>query len=200
MNTKLDETTVALWLDDELQGSELATFEASLRGDGELIARREEVRDWRREIGAALPAVEEPPYPDFFNSRVEQAIRQASPRAAVGWAWAGLWRQWFLPASAVAGMALTFWLGTKSGGGPQPVVQAPREAVMVVQAVPAVYTPERGVDAEWFSSDEAAATVIVLEGLDAIPDTLDFSESVQVNGNESSMTGMVEANDGGLRQ
>jgi hypothetical protein len=203
MNTNPDETTLALWLDDELQGEALAAFEAVARGDQELMARREGVRAWRRQIGAALPAVEEPPYPDFFNSRIEQALRKASPQPVAGRARTGSWRVWWLPAAAVAGMAVSFWLGTKTVGGPQ-VVIAPRPepvpAVVQVAQAPAVYTPERGVAAEWFSSDEAAATVIVLEGLEALPDTLDFSETARVEGDAQSMAGMPQANDGRIRQ
>jgi hypothetical protein len=93
-------------------------------------------------------------------------------------------------------MALTFWLGTKTAGEPQ-VVVAPR-AVEV--QTPAVYTPERGVAAEWFSSDPAAATVIVLEGLDAIPDTLDFSETAQVIGDEEFLVRVADADEEGVRQ
>ena len=203
MNTNPDETTLALWLDDELQGEALATFEAVVRGDEELMARREGIRAWRREIAAALPAVEEPPYPDFFNSRIEQALRKVSPRAMAGGARTGSWRAWWLPASAMAGMALAFWLGTKAGGGPQvAVAPSPEPVAAVVQVVqaPAVYTPERGVAAEWFSSDEAAATVIVLEGLEALPDTLDFSETVRVENDGKSMAEILRANDGRIRQ
>jgi hypothetical protein len=202
MNTKLDETTLARWLDDELQGAELAAAEDAVRGDGDLIARREAVRAWRREIGAALPAVVEPPYPDFFNSRIEQALRQSArrPWAAAG---AGSWWGWWLPAASVAGMALTFWLGTKTAGRqaaevalvPSPV------PVLKVEEAPAVYTPEGGVAAEWFSSTEAAATVIVLEGLEAIPDTLDFSETVGVEGDDDAMVGLAgDAGEGGIVQ
>jgi hypothetical protein len=45
---------------------------------------------------------------------------------------------------------------------------------------PVVYTPEEGVDAEWFASTGAGANVIVLEGVAAIPDSTDFSETVYV--------------------
>ena len=40
---------------------------------------------------------------------------------------------------------------------------------------PLVYTPESGVEAERFSSKNASATVIVLNGVAAIPDATDFS-------------------------
>lgn len=201
MNTNLDEMTLALWLEDELEGAELTAFETAMDGDTGLIARREAVRAWRRQLRSALPAAEEPPYPEFFNSRIEQSLRQAAPRAAVGAGWFGAWRAWWLPTAALAGMALAFWLGTEVGGAPQAVVVAPNPVAMPVTAVaPAVYTPERGVAAESFSSVEAEATVIVLEGLDAIPDTLDFAETASVGGEQRATAGIATPDEGGVRQ
>ena len=56
------------------------------------------------------------------------------------------------------------------------VAGAPR----AIPVDPVVYTPENGVNAEWFTSSEASATVIVLNGINAIPDSMDFSETVYV--------------------
>jgi hypothetical protein len=181
MNTLPDESTLARWLDDELQGAELAAFDASVRGATDLLARRQQVRAWRAALAAALPATIEPPYPEFFNSRIARAIRaQTAPPRRL--ARAAAWRTWWMPASAAAGMALAFWVGTKAGGVTRVVTVTNPAPVPVATHVPTVYTPERGVDAEWFSSSDAAATVIVLEGVEAIPDTLDFAESACLPG------------------
>jgi hypothetical protein len=51
-------------------------------------------------------------------------------------------------------------------------------APKAIPVEPVVYTPENGVDAEWFASKEASATVIVLKGVAAIPDDTDFSATV----------------------
>ena len=75
-------------------------------------------------------------------------------------------------------MVLAFWAGTKTGSVTQVVSVAGPGLAPPDMPRPTVYTPEHGVDAEWFASPAAAATVIVLEGVDAIPDTLDFSESL----------------------
>jgi hypothetical protein len=202
MNTKTDDTTLALWLDDELQGAELAAFENSLNGAEDLLARRQQVREWRAAIGSVMPIALEPPYPEFFNNRIEQAIRAQTPQPAVQLSTAARWRVWWMPATAVAGMVLAFWVGTKTGGVTQDVTVAkpgPSPAPMVVQ-MPTVYTPERGVDAEWFSSTNAAATVIVLEGVDAIPDTMDFSETVRLRSHRESTAGLENTEDGEVRQ
>lgn len=180
MNTMPDETTLVRWLDDDLQGAELAAFEDSIKNDPALFARREAARAWRAAVANTIPAALEPPYPDFFNSRIEKAIRELSPQPRPP-AKAPFWRAWWLPATAVAGIILAFWAGTLTGGRetrvvtiakPVPVAAAP------VAAAPVLYTPEHGVDAELFTSADAEATVIVLEGVEAIPDALDFSESV----------------------
>lgn len=174
MNTNPDEATLALWLDDELAGTDLAVVEAWALTRPEQLAAREEIRRWRATVAAAIPASEEPPYPDFFNSRVLQAIREPAPAVAMR-ARSFSWKSWLMPVAACAGMALTFWVGTKTKITPEyDVAGAPR----AIPVEPVVYTPENGVDAEWFASKEASATVIVLKGVAAIPDDTDFSATV----------------------
>lgn len=181
MNINPDEARLALWLEDELHGEELAAFEKSIADRPELRAAREEVRRWRGLMAEAIPATEEPPYPDFFNHKVAHAIREldvaapAASRVERGFSW----RLWFMPVAACAGMVLGFWLGVKRMPGPLEidVTGAPR----AIPVEPILYTPEKGVSAEWFASTEASATVIVLNGVAAIPDATDFSETVYLN-------------------
>jgi hypothetical protein len=202
MNTKTDETLLARWLEDDLDGAELAAFEREIAGNAGLSAERERVRAMRRDIAAVLPAAEEPPYPDFFNSRIERAIREQSGHAVAPVIRRPAWRVFWMPATAVAGMALAFWLGTQAVPR-QEIVVAPQPAPPVEVAAapePGLYTPERGVDAEWFASEEAEATVIVLEGVDAIPDSLDFSETVSVSGDSQGMAGVKPDNEKEVRQ
>lgn len=172
MNTKPDDTTLALWLDDELEGEELTQVEAWASKHPEQLAAREEIRRWRQMISASLPASEEPPAADFFNERIQHAIREANhkiPAATHMISWHRLW----MPIAACAGMALTFWLGMTTHNGKQ---QAPILAQAPLPTeLPYIYTPEHGVDAKSF--DSAGATVIVLSGVDAIPDAIDFSET-----------------------
>jgi hypothetical protein len=181
MNINPDETRLALWLEDELHGEALAAFEASIAGRHELHAARAEARRWREMMAGALSSSEEPPYPEFFNHRVARSIREleakpvATSMPSIGFSW----RSWFMPVAACAGMAFAFWLGGKrSGGVPEiDVTGAPR----AIPVEPILYTPESGVSAEWFASSEASATVIVLNGVDAIPDAMDFSETVYLD-------------------
>jgi len=177
MNTNPDEASLALWLDDELTGSELAAVEAWAAGQPDQLAAREEVRRWRAMIAAAMPASEEPPFPDFFNSRIQQAIQAPVPRAAAPVRAWSFWKSWLMPLTACAGMVLAFWVGKQSHAAPEyDVSNAPR----AIPVEPVVYTPETGVKAEWFASSKASATVIVLNGVTAIPDATDFSSTVYV--------------------
>lgn len=180
MNTTPDDVMLALWLDDELEGDEFALVEAWAADKPEQLAAREENRRWRKQVAALVPASEEPPYPDFFNSRVRRAITEtaqvetAARVRKVSW-----WRTaWWMPTAAAAGMALTFWLGTRL---PQSQSPAPVAVTPTAPAVsPALYTPDVQVKADYFSSAKAGATVIVLDGVAAIPDDMDFSNTAAV--------------------
>jgi hypothetical protein len=185
MNTNPDDPRLAMWLDDELHGDDLAAFESRTDNLTELIAARAEVRRWRAVIASAVPATQEPPYPDFFNARVERAIRQPMAHPA-----RQRKRWWFLrqavlmPVAACAGMAFTFWLGHQSQ--PQSIEVVVEGAPRAIPVEPFVYVPETGVKAERFASAGAEATVIVLNGVAAIPDDTDFSKSTSQNENPES--------------
>lgn len=173
MNTKPDDTTLALWLDDELEGEELTQVEAWAAQHSEQLAAREEIRQWRQLISASLPASEEPPAAEFFNERIQHAIREANHKTPAAASNVITWYRLWMPIAACAGMALAFWLGMTTHRNHE---QSPGLANLPVPAeLPYIYTPVHGVDAESFNSAEA--TIIVLSGVDAIPDTIDFSET-----------------------
>lgn len=176
MNTTPDEVLLALWLDDELVGEDLAKVESWALTQPDQLAAREEIRAWRKTMSTALPAVEEPPYPDFFNSRITREIRElqdtaAAPAPAVVARTRSFW-SWLFPATAFAGMALAFWVGTKTHSAGEGDLARNADS----GATPIWYTPEQGVDAKWMQN-KGASTVIVLHGVNAIPDSMDFTET-----------------------
>lgn len=181
MNTNPDDAKLALWLDDELHGEELAEVEAWAGRNPEHLAAREEVRRWRAMIAASVPASEEPPYAELFNGRIANAIREPSPESVIAMPARGFrLRSILMPLAACAGMVIAFWLGGKTQSHvPEIDVTGAPKAIPVE---PIVYTPEGGVEAEWFASDDASATVIVLNGVDAIPDATDFSKNASTDG------------------
>jgi hypothetical protein len=97
-----------------------------------------------------------------------------------------------MPLASCAGMLLTFWLGTRQVPSPTlsgtqiPVIQtADADAAVAAidvssapRALPvdaAVYTPDNDVSVEWISGKNAS--VIVLNGMQPIPDETDFSKT-----------------------
>lgn len=179
MNMNPDETQLALWLDDELEGAELAQIDAWAANKPDQLAAKEEIRAYRLKMEENVPASVEPPYPDFFLTRVNQGIRdlqladeakKAAPAVAPA---RSFWKSWLMPAAACAGMVLAFGIGKQT--------REPAQKLAVVPSLsPVVYTPEEGVDAEWFNSTNAHANVIVLQGVSAIPDSTDFSQTAYV--------------------
>ncbi len=177
MNMKPDEATLALWLDDELSGENLAAVEAWAVTEPDQIAARDDIRHLRTMLIATIPASEEPPFPDFFNSRVLQAICEQPVRSEVVRKPRNSWYSWLMPLVGCAGMAMAFWVGKNSQSPPEYNVAGAPKAIPVE---PDVYTPETGVEAKWYSSKDASATVIVLNGVAAIPDTTDFSATAAI--------------------
>lgn len=180
MNTNPDETRLAMWLDDELTGDDLAEMDAWAATRPGQLAAKEELREYREVLRANVTANEEPPYPDFFLSRVNQGIRdlQLAEEKAVPVKSASVpfWRSWLMPAAACAGMIFAFGIGRQSGDRDTSVTESP----VIPAASPMVYTPEEGVDAKWFAGNTGNASVIVLSGVSAIPDSTDFSQTVYV--------------------
>lgn len=182
MNTNHDEHRLALWLDDELQGEELAAAEAFFGNAPEMLAAREETRRWRAMMAEAIPADEEPPYAEFFNSRIARAIREAAPEPTAVTDRRISWNALLFPLAACAGMVFTFLLGVKTSDHRMDLAEIDvTGAPKAIPVDPILYTPESGVNAEWFTSLNASATVIVLEGVAAIPDSMDFSATAEMS-------------------
>ncbi len=192
MNTNPDETKLALWLDDELSGAELAEMNAWAAAHPEHLAAREELRNFRNMLTQNISANEEPPYPDFFLTRINQGIRELEtiPAAAGQSSTGSFWKSWFMPLAACAGMVLAFSIGRQSGTKETSVAVDDTPKTI---ATPVVYTPEEGVFAEWVPSTQNNASVILLKGVTAIPDSTDFSETVYVpTARESDRTATLE--------
>lgn len=176
MNTKPDEQLLALWVEDELAGDQADAVEAWAAARPEWLARREQARACRAMLRRALPAAEEPPYAEFFQARIGRAVEAAAAALAnVGAPPAARrdWRWWGPSMAAAAAMALCFWAGTRFGPAePAPATsgQSPGPATPTTN----VYTPEQGVQAKVFEGGGSEGIVIVLDGVQAIPDSFEI--------------------------
>jgi len=171
MNTTPDEELLALWVEDELDGPSAREVDHWAAGRPEWLARREQARGLKSLLRAHLPAAAEPPYAEFFNARIAREIGARSAAAPARSRWG-----WLLPATAVAGMVLCFWAGTRM----VPAVGMASAPPPPAPAGPVLYTPEKGVKASFFEAGPADAMVIVLDGVAAIPDSFEPSETAAV--------------------
>ena len=174
---KPDESTLNRWLNGELEGKELEQVEAWAESHADDFDK-----DFQCSIGwealrgglvKSLPKSEEPPYPEFFNHKIEQTIlaeleQQASKEDHHEER--SFWKRFrwaFMPA-AFAGMAVCFYAGTKMSDSATNV----RDAV-ASSNVQEVYIPQSGVVAK--VSESSGSTEIILDGLAPIPDSLDIA-------------------------
>ena len=118
MNDERREELLTRWMDDALSNEELRELEPILAEHPELQREREEFHAMRADLKAALPAEEEPPYPDFFNSHLERHIEGLSRGGEVEAkeeksGLRRLWTWWMAPA-ATAALVVAFVAGMKS--------------------------------------------------------------------------------------
>lgn len=159
MNPNHDEELLARWLDNELSADERTAFDARLSADDSLRREAEVMQSLRSSLQAAFPRHTEVPHADFFNSRIQQRIEELRAeearnatvaRPAFHW----LSMRWLAFAAACVVLGSTFWFWQQEG---------PATIVM------ATYAPHTGVTASTFHSNDARATVLMLDGLEAVP-------------------------------
>ena len=160
-NPEPNEELLTRWIDDDLFGQELIDFEASIADDREMFdAMRAEAKGLGNMMRANFASSVEPPYPDFFNSQIQKHIRDSNEGGLPGKASIGsqIW-SWFRSPFTLAAAAAVALLLTVS-----------RQQDESHSVVSSTFSPNPNVVATSFFSEDANATVIVLEGLDAIPD------------------------------
>lgn len=167
MKTPPDETQIVRFLDGEMDAAEKSAFEASLAADPELRAEIESLGQLGDVLRKSIPADRAVPHADFFNSQIQVRIAQeemdharASRAPAAG---GGLldWfrRPWFAAAATALVAVLAFVVWQNRDG-----TLAPGSSLVL-----STYTPNPDVHAHAFRSEEANATVLVLDGLSAMP-------------------------------
>lgn len=161
MKTPDDDQLLARWLDNELSPAERTRFEAMLAADPALREEAESMKKIGDAIRANVTFEREVPHADFFNSQIQEAIaadQRAQARSKAGTASATSWFDWLRAPWAMAGAAAVLALGfflLRSEG--------PRTQIL------SLYAPNAAVQAEVSYSEDAEATVLLLDGLDAIP-------------------------------
>jgi anti-sigma factor RsiW len=162
MNPNPDEQLLARWLDGEMNADERTAFDARLQSDAALRAEADSLQSLREMLHTGFPRISEVPHADFFNSQIQERINelrreeQAAPAATSRTSWAWILRPWLLGAAAAACALMA-------------VLQWPSASSASATVVLSTYAPNAGVQANTFHSNEANATVLMLDGLESIP-------------------------------
>lgn len=160
-----DEQALTLWMDGELEGDALHTVEQWAKDHPELLAERDAIQSMNAGISAQIPSSVEPPYPEFFNQQVLRQINNGQvTETAPAKQKKGLW-QWLAMPAVAAAMAVCFMIGTQYSS---------ENEVGALAQNSSVYTPDGSVSADMFQSTENDSLVIILDGLDDIPDDVEI--------------------------
>lgn len=186
-----DEKTLSSWLDGELEGEELRKVNAWAETNvGDLDAEFKCEIGWcalNDELMASMPDSQEPPYPEFFNSKIQQAISEDQQHEVVVASSSTLWQKLRLMLAPAAIAALVaFYAGTQMQHD-QPADTTP-EVVVVEKS--SVYVPHIGIMAAVSESDDA--TEIILSGLTPISDELDIAAGETSPGDSPMMANAQE--------
>ena len=178
MNTKPDDQTLMLWMDDELDTAEQAVVDAWSLQNPDWLEKRQSLRNWRASLQSVFVAEAEPPFVDFFHAKLQRSLEQQTdkvPSMAVPSMAAPtvipFWRRFAMPAAAAAAIAIAFLAGRTSGNAPHPA-----ENIVT-------YTPEEGVHAEYFVESPSEGTVIVLNGVADISDQFTIPDTAIIDQN-----------------
>lgn len=151
------------WLDGEMNAADRSAFEAQLAQDPALKREALEMKALSEGIRAHLPKEMDVPYGDFFNSQIQVRLAQMeveegvrSSRFSVSTVWQWLRQPWFAIAGAAAIAVISFLTLARDGSHADSQILSS-------------YTPSAQVQARTFHDSEAQATVLMLDGLDAVP-------------------------------
>lgn len=185
---KPDDELLALWVEDELDMKSHGEVDSWAAARPDWSERRKLARATKSLLGQVMGAEEEVPHAEFFNARIRrevslEAVPTATPVREVN-RWGNRWA-WLMPLTAAAGLVMGIWIGRSAPQRLEMPMMAP-----VAELAPLLYTPEQGVDAKIVASDEA--TVILLAGVAAIPDSWEIPEVAAVDMEEREHTASAE--------
>ena len=159
MKTPSEDHDLIRFLDGEMSDAERARFEARMAADpmlkSEVIMMQRMSADLRTHLPAEMPV----PYADFFNSQIQVRIAQEEPVTLP--ATRSSWLDWLrIPTliTAAAAVAIAGFMILQKQN--QPANNS---------VVHSIYVPNPAVQARSFHSDEAQATVLILDGVEAMP-------------------------------
>ena len=176
MNQERKEQLITLFVDGRLSDDEKAEWEKAVAEDPSLREQAEAASEIANLMRSEIPASQEPPYPEFFNSQVLKRIRDeaADPSAPEADAPSPFsldgvlsWIRSPLTLAAAAVIVLSFVVKN--------LLAPPGTVISDRTIVQAVYAPDAGVEVSTTFDEGASACVILLDGLAAIPEDVEVS-------------------------
>ncbi len=159
MKTPSEDHDLIRFLDGEMSDTERARFEARMATDPALKSEVNVMQRMSADLRSHLPAEMPVPYADFFNSQIQVRIAQEEPVALP--AARSSWFDWLrIPTLVTAAAAVAI-------GGFMILQKQDQPASNSI--VHSIYVPNPSVQARSFHSDEARATVLILDGVEAMP-------------------------------
>ena len=163
-------------LDGCLTPEDEKEYAAYLKEHPDELSELESYKQLRADLRSQIPSEQEPPYPDFFNSHLKKLIEeseQVAPPAETQKSWFETFGTWLIPAAAAA--VLAFFAGMQIN---QEIVAPAAVASNNTDTIlPAVYSPIASVSAQAIRDQGLGGAVIILEGLEALPDSLELTQS-----------------------
>lgn len=172
----MTEEDLLRWADGLLEGERLDEVSKHLTAHPSLRAELEDFELVGKALREEIPAQQEPPYHDFFNTRIMRAVRdqQMAHYAEVA-RQPSLFEKlhWLVLPITAGALALAFVAGMKMApiatSGPKSLAQSKN-----VEVQPSVYLPLSSLQANVVTSPDHEVNLIVLDGLKAIPDEVNF--------------------------
>jgi anti-sigma factor RsiW len=174
MKKEKTEELFVKWIDGQLTPDEENELNALMEGDSQIEADLREMKQLTQALKGKVPSSVEPPYGDFFNSqlmrKVDLQIESQSPARKAKRRWESLKWAW-VPVGAMA-LVLSFFAGHR--------IARPAEAPVIVAAVESgaslttVYFAGDSLDAKVISDSNGDVSAIVVNGISAIRDDIDF--------------------------
>lgn len=165
MKPPSEEHDLIRWIDGEMNETESTAFEERLKHDPVLAKEARQMRELSNSLRAHLPAEMRVPHADYFNTQIGVRITQMAlddaraQQASPGWGAMFQWlrQPWFALAGTAALAVLGFFLLSPATGD--------ASESMILSS----YTPNTHVQARTYHDNGAEATVLMLDGLDAVP-------------------------------
>ena len=175
MKKEKTEELFVKWIDGRLSPNEERELTALIESDPELKDDLSEMQKMSRMVREEVPASVEPPYGDFFNSQLMRKVdldkeSQRPSKKAARW-WSSLRWAW-APVGAMA-LVLAFFAGQQISR-PAAALGNQVATVDTASALPSVYFAGESLETEMISDSTGEVSVIVVNGLTAIGDEIDF--------------------------